>query len=298
VTAGPLWVLTGPTASGKSALAVEVAERAGAEVISLDSMAVYRRMEIGTAKPTPEERARVRHHLLDLVEPWEPFDTAKYLEAFERVERDLADRGARALVAGGTPLYLLALRKGFFRGPPAEAGIRARLEALEAARPGTLHERVVASDPAAGARIHPRDVKRLVRALEVLELTGRPLTEQQREFAAGPDRRPSVIVGVRMPRAELDVRIRARAGEMFRRGLLDEVREIQRAGGFSKEASQAIGYAQCLACLAGTIRREDLVLRVVQATRRLMRKQETWFRKMPEIRWVEPRADAVLAASR
>jgi tRNA dimethylallyltransferase len=298
VTGEPLWILTGPTASGKSALAIEVAERAGAEVVSMDSMAVYRRMEIGTAKPSPNERARVRHHLIDLVEPWEAFDTAKYLYAFDDAVAGIEARGRKPLVAGGTPLYLMAIRKGLFRGPPAEPEVRRALLAEEAASPGTLHRRLAAGDPAAAARIHARDLKRLVRALEVLVLTGRPLTEQQREFSAAADRRPCVIAGVTLPREELDRRIRARAQAMFGGGLLAEVRSILSAGGFSKESAQAIGYAQCLEYLEGRTAEADLIERVVLATRRLVRKQATWFRKMPEIRWVTPYAEAVLAALR
>jgi tRNA dimethylallyltransferase len=293
--AEPVLVLTGPTASGKSDLALPVAERLGAEILSLDSMAVYRRMDVGTAKPDAGERARVPHHLIDLVEPWEHFDTARYLAAAEAVLADVRARGRRALFVGGTALYLMGLRKGFFSGPSADPALRSRLEAEELAQPGTLHARLMQVDPDAAARIHRNDLRRLVRALEVFERTGQTITARQQQFAA-QDRFDLRLVAVRVTREEVSRRIKARTQRMFQRGLLDEVKAIVAAGGFSRQAGQAIGYAQCLEFLAGRLRSDALVESVQQATRQLVRKQETWFRKMTELRQVEGSVDAVLAA--
>jgi tRNA dimethylallyltransferase len=293
--ADPVLVLTGPTASGKSEIALEVAERLGAEILSLDSMAVYRRMDVGTAKPDAAERARVPHHLIDLVEPWEHFDTARYLAAAEAALAELRARGRRALFVGGTALYLMGLRKGMFAGPSADAALRARLEQEERDQPGSLHARLLQVDPEAAARIHKNDLRRLVRALEVFESTGKPITEWQQQFAA-QDRFTLVLVGLRVTREAVSRRIKERTQRMFERGLLEEVKAIQAAGGFSRQAGQAIGYAQCLEFLAGRLRSDALMESVQQATRQLVRKQETWFRKMAELRQVECGVAAVLAA--
>jgi tRNA dimethylallyltransferase len=291
-----LWILTGPSASGKSALALAIAERVGAEILSMDSMAVYRRMNVGTAKPSASERERVPHFGLDLVEPWEPFDTARYLECAEAAIAAIHGRGRKVLVVGGTPLYLMALRKGLFTGPRADRALRAELLDTESATPGTLHQLLAQVDPPAAARIHRNDHKRLVRALEVFTLTGAPLTEQQAQFEASSDRWPNTTVAVAWPRAELHQRIKARAHTMFARGLMDEVRDIQAAGGFSRQAAQAIGYRQCLQFLGGELTAEQLPDKVAQATRQLVRKQETWFRRMGNMVRCAPALDDVLRA--
>ncbi|MGE3175156.1 MAG: tRNA (adenosine(37)-N6)-dimethylallyltransferase MiaA [Planctomycetota bacterium] len=291
--AEPLWVVAGPTASGKSALALTLAERHGCEVLSMDSMAVYRRMDIGTAKPAPGDRARVPHHLLDLVEPAEEFDTARWCAAAAAAIDDVRRRGRRPLFVGGTSLYLMAFFKGLMQGPAADPALRAQLEQQEKAAPGTLHERLQQQDPAAAERIHRRDTRRLVRALEVLHHTGRPISDQQHHFEAAAWARPCRIAAVEWPRADLHRRVRERTEAMLDRGLVDEVAAIERDGGFSRTAGAAIGYAECRTFLAGGYKdREELRNRIRRNTHRLIRRQTTWLRRLREVHWLPPGADA------
>jgi tRNA dimethylallyltransferase len=289
----PLWVLTGPTAAGKSAIAVELAESMGCEILSMDSMAVYRRMDIGTAKPSAGERARIPHHLLDLVEPNEVFDTHRWCEAAQRAVADVQARGRRPLFAGGTPLYLMAFFKGMMQAPRAQPELRAELAARERDDPGALHRALAAKDPAAAARIHARDHKRLIRALEVIELTGAPISARQTHFDAPGWERPCRIAALSLPRDELHARVRARTVAMLDAGLIDEVRTLRATVGFSPQAAAAIGYAECLAWLDGRFKdREELRNRIRRATHRLIRRQLTWLRRLPEITWIAPTAGA------
>ncbi len=295
----PLWVLAGPTASGKSALAIELAERASAEILSMDSMTVYRRMDIGTAKPGAADRARVTHHLIDLVEPWATFDTARWCQAAAAAVAEVRARGRRPLFVGGTPLYLMAFFKGLMAGPAADEALRAALAAREAADPGALHRELERRDPAAANRIHRRDQRRLVRALEVIERTGRPISEQQDHFDRQGWLRPCRIAAPNWPREELHARVRARTETMLDQGLLDEVAAIERAGGFSTTSAAAIGYAECRDFLAGRYKdREELRNRIRRNTHRLIRRQISWLRRIAGVRWLPPTAgaDDVLAA--
>jgi tRNA dimethylallyltransferase len=292
----PLWVLTGPTASGKTALGLELAERlartgAGAEILSMDSMAVYKRMDVGTSKPTAADRERVPHHLIDLVEPWEPFDTSRWCEAAAAAVASVRARGARPLLVGGTPLYLLAFGKGLMPGPAADPLLRAALARREHESPGSLHDELSRRDPQAAARIHRHDHKRLVRALEVLERTGKPISEQQDSFAAPGWLRRCRIVAVRRPREELHARVRERTIAMLRAGLLDEARAIVTAGGFAPQAAGAIGYAECLQFLAGRCKdEEELRNRIRRSTHRLIRRQTTWLRHIAGVTWIDAAA--------
>ncbi len=189
---GHALILTGPTASGKSRLGVELARRLGAEIVSMDSMALYRRMDIGTAKPGPGDRQRVPHHLIDVLEPWESANVAWWREQAGRICREIEARDRRALFVGGTPLYLKALLEGLFEGPPGEDGVRRRLEqeALDLG-PQSLHARLASVDPATAGRLHPNDVRRVVRALEVWELTGKPISSWQQQWKPFPLAHPS-----------------------------------------------------------------------------------------------------------
>ncbi|MAE77828.1 MAG: tRNA (adenosine(37)-N6)-dimethylallyltransferase MiaA [Planctomycetes bacterium] len=280
-----LWVLTGPTASGKSQLAMDIAAARGLEVLSADSMAVYRRMNIGTAKPTTAERALVPHHGLDLVEPHEQFDTSRWVAEAERVIQETSAAGRGLLVVGGTPLYLMALLFGFFDGPSADPDVRARLGADEDSEPGALHRRLAEIDPTAAARIHPNDRKRLVRALEVFELGGKPISELQQQFAAEP-RFPYRAVWLDLPRPRLKERVRLRTRSMLEAGLVEETRAIEAASGFGPTASSAIGYAEVLQLLAGELAADELATRIARSTHRLVRRQETWLRRFPGLRRV------------
>lgn len=305
-----LWFLVGPTASGKTAVGIEVALRVGAEILSLDSMSLYRGMDIGTAKPSPQDRARVPHHLLDLAEPHEAFSTGRYLAAAERAIADVAGRGKRPLFVGGTALYLKALTEGFFQGPSADWTLRNRLiaEAEESGVPA-LHERLKAVDPAAAARIHPNDLRRIVRALEVHEATGRPISEQQTQWwhrASGGDAQPGRlchIAGIRRDRAELYERINRRVEAMFAAGLVDEVRRLLRgthsapnvSPGISHAAGQFVGYREVIAHLGGELTLAEAIERVKTRTRQFAKRQLTWFRSFPQIRWVDAGPDSTPA---
>jgi tRNA dimethylallyltransferase len=232
----PIIALIGATASGKSAVALEVAARLRGEVLSVDSMQVYRGMDIGTAKPTAAERARVRHHLIDLVDPTDTFTVSRFVERADAVIADAAGRGARLIAAGGTPLYFKSLFHGLFEGPGADAAVRQRLAAMgnEA-----MHAHLAEVDPAA-ARIHPNDTKRLIRALEVFELTGRPISSFQTEWIAPRPRHAAVWFGLHWEKEPLNRRINARVREMIRQGWLEETRALlARHGTLSPTAAEA-----------------------------------------------------------
>jgi len=283
--------LVGPTACGKSDLALPVAERAGAEIVSLDSMLVYRGMDIGTAKPDAAMRGRVPHHLLDLVDPDQPYDVQRYLADVRVVLEDAERRAVRTLFVGGTALYLKALVYGLFPGPPADLDLRARVEG-EVREEGVAaaHRRLERIDPTAAERIHPNDTRRVVRALEVHAQTGRPLSEWQREWgwgegddASGRARR---LVGVRLEGDELEARIARRTEAMLAAGWAAEAAAVRGAGGFGPSAVAALGYEEVLELHDGKIGLEECAARIVLRTRQFARRQRTWYRKFPEIRWV------------
>jgi tRNA dimethylallyltransferase len=280
--------IVGPTASGKTQVAHLVADEVGAEMVALDSMTVFRGMDVGTAKPAPDERRRYRYHLVDVVDPWEPFSVGRYVELAARALADVEARGARTLFAGGTALYLRALVEGFFDGPPGDAETRARLRD-EAARlgPGALHDRLARLDPDAAARIHRNDLRRIVRALEVHELTGTSISELQKTsptLAAGRGYR---IWGLRRPRAALARRIEARVEAMFEAGFVDEVRALT-AGGrkLGPQARHALGYTQVVGHLEGRTSLAEAVAATKLETRRFAKRQMTFFRSFPSIRWL------------
>jgi tRNA dimethylallyltransferase len=291
----PCYVLAGPTGSGKSALALELAGRLGAEIVCMDSMTLYRGMDIGTAKPTAEDRRRVPHHLLDVLDPHEPGTVAWWLERATECVRDIRGRGRVPLFVGGTALYLKALLQGLFDGPGGDAALRAELEE-EARRDGAaaFHARLAAVDAVSAARIHPNNVRRVIRALEVHRLTGRPMSEQQTQWAGPsssfilhPSSFPTLCID--LPRAELHRRIDERVVRMFAEGLEDEVRRLRAlVPPVGKEASQALGYKELFAWLDGLEAREEAIHRVQARSRQLAKRQMTWFRHMDGVRLVRP----------
>ena len=280
------WFLSGPTAAGKSDLALALSRRLDAEIVSVDSMAVYRGLDVGTAKPTPVQRAAIPHHALDLVDPVAEFSVAQWLAAAARAVADCRGRGRRILFVGGTPLYLRALRDGLAPLPGADAGVRARLLAEAAAvGNGPLHARLAAVDPVAAARIHPHDLKRIVRGLEVAETTGRPLSAA---FAPAPhpvfDRQ---LLVVDLPRQELRRRIDERVERMFAGGIVEETAAaLARPGGIGPTARQAAGYAEVIEFLAGGIDRDAAIRRTQSRTRQLAKRQLTWLRSFPAAVWL------------
>jgi tRNA dimethylallyltransferase len=277
-------ILTGATGSGKSQLAVELAERLGAEIVSMDSMALYRGMDVGTAKQAPEERRRVPHHLIDVLDPWESASVAWWLERAAACCRDIEARGKRPLVVGGTALYLKALLHGLFDGPPADPALRRRLtEEAERLGRDALHRRLADVDPAAAARLHPNDVRRIVRALEVWELTGRPISAWQTQWAA--DSPLPAVLWLDLPREELYARIDARVRRMIDAGLVEEVRALRRLGRpLSREASQALGYKEMFDHLDGRASLEETARLIQLRSRQFAKRQLTWFRRLPPCR--------------
>jgi tRNA dimethylallyltransferase len=285
-------ILTGPTGSGKSHLAVDLAVRLGAEIVSMDSMALYRRMDIGTAKPRSEDRCRVPHHLLDVLEPWESASVAWWLDRAKACYHEIAGRGKRVLFVGGTPLYLKALLYGLFDGPPGDALLRQRLTA-EAERLGVqvLHQRLGQVDPASAARLHSNDLRRVVRALEVWELTGQPISTFQRQWTVGAEScaESDYCLCLDLPRAELYARIDARVRQMIADGLVEEVRALRNLDRpLSREASQALGYKELVAYLDGADSLEAAIARIQTRSRNFAKRQLTWFRHLPECYPVSP----------
>jgi tRNA dimethylallyltransferase len=310
---GHALVLTGPTASGKTRLGVEIAERLGAEIVSMDSMALYRDMDVGTAKPGPEEQRRVRHHLIDVLDPSESASVAWWLERAADCCRDIERRGRRVLFVGGTPLYLKALICGLFHGPPADPGLRQQL-AAEAERlgPQALHARLARVDSVTASRLHPNDLRRVIRALEVWQLTGRPISDWQTQWRdtrgqfpprIGTDHRPSTAHGqlppvlwLDLPRHQLYARIDTRVCAMIAAGLVEEVEALRRRPlPLSPEAAQALGYKEVIDYLEGRTTHEETVRRIQQRSRHFAKRQITWFRHLPHCQPVtEPLTFATL----
>jgi tRNA dimethylallyltransferase len=283
-------VLTGPTGSGKSALALELAERLGAEIVAMDSMTLYRGLDIGTAKPGADDRRRVPHHLIDVLDPWETGSVAWWLEKARECVRDIEGRGRRALIVGGTPLYLKALLSGLFEGPPADAAVRARLEA-EAGAIGVeaLHAKLASVDPRTAQRLHRNDVRRVVRALEVWEISGRPISEFQTQWEAGAGRRSAEVYCLDRPREALYARINQRVLDLLAAGWLDEVRRLRALPRpISREAGLALGYRELNDFLDDRRAWDETVALIQQRTRNFAKRQLTWFRHLPEVRFVGP----------
>jgi tRNA dimethylallyltransferase len=285
--AHPLIAIVGPTASGKSALALRLARVLGGEIVSCDSLQVYRGLDIGSAKATAAERAEVRHHLLDVVEPGEEFSAAEYARQGRAVLIEIAARGRLPLVAGGTGLYLKALLQGLFEGPARNEPLRRRLEALaERYGDARLHRLLGRVDPESAARLAARDRVRIIRALEVFWTTGRPLTALHREGARPLRGFATLVLGLAPDRADLRLRVEQRAREMFEGGLLDEVRALLDRG-LPPELRplRAIGYRQAVAVVLGRQSREDARRETVAETLQFAKRQMTWFRHQAQVTW-------------
>ena len=287
--------IVGPTGVGKTDAALGLASRLDAEIISADSMQVYRYMDIGTAKPTPAQRRQRPHHLLDVVDPDGEFNAALFREHAMGAMEGIRARARNVLVAGGTGLYVKALARGLFAGPARNAEIREGLERTLAEHgPEPLFERLKRLDPDAAARIHRRDRVRIVRALEVFQATGKPLSRWQREHRFGDRSFDFLVLGLERPRSELYERIDERCRRMMEAGLLDEVRGLlDRGYAPSLRSMQGVGYRQAVECLTDRVSEAGALTSMQQATRRLAKRQLTWFRADPTLHWLHPdRMDA------
>jgi tRNA dimethylallyltransferase len=279
-------VLAGPTASGKTALAIRLAERFDGEIVSCDSVAVYREMEIGTAKPTAEERALVPHHLIDVAWPDEQVTAGEYSRLAREALRGITERGRLPIVAGGTGLYLRALIDGLFPAPPSRPELRERLRGRVETHGATyLHRVLTRLDAEAAKAIHPNDVPKVIRAIEV-SLAEAPMTEQ---WKLGRDRLAGYRIlrlGLNPPREQLYERINQRAAAMFDGGLMEETSRLMERYGRECRALGSLGYAQAAAVLAGEMTREEAVAAAQQGHRNYAKRQLTWFRREPEMHWL------------
>jgi tRNA dimethylallyltransferase len=292
-----LTALVGPTASGKSALALRLAERVGAEIVSCDSLQVYRGLDIGSAKATAEERRRVPHHLLDVVDPDQLFSAADYARRARAALAGITARARPALVVGGTGLYLRALVEGLFEGPSRDPGLRQRLEGM-AARFGDarVHRLLARVDAAAAARTSPRDRVRVVRALEVFWTSGRPISAHQAEPLRPLEGYELAVLGLAPPREELREAVERRTDGMLAAGLLDEVRGLLRRYPQGLRPLEAIGYRQAAAVVRGEMDLGQARRDMVKHTMRYAKRQMTWFRHQASVRWFAD-ADAAYEAA-
>jgi tRNA dimethylallyltransferase len=285
-----LVIVFGPTAAGKSELVLELAPRLNAEVINADSQQVYRQMDIGTAKPSKAERAKVPHHVIDVVDPDEEFNVARYRELATAAAYDIRSRGKQAIVSGGTGLYIKALTRGLFVGPAQDAEIRRALH-VEAEKNGlrSLYQRLERVDSSATSWIHPNDRQRIIRALEVYQLTGKPISEWQKEHAFRESAFSTLKIGLDRQRAELYDRINQRCDQMIEAGLVHEVKGLFEKG-YSRDVNslRSVGYRHMGLFLVGRISFEEAVHLMKRDTRRLAKRQLTWFRRDEEIRWFHP----------
>ncbi len=285
----PIILVLGPTASGKSDLAVELAQRlpGGGECVCADSMQVYRGMNIGTAKPTPLQRAAAPHHLLDLLDPHEDgFSVDVWLGLAEGAIAGIRDRDRYPIVVGGTNLYVQALLEGLFDGPEPDPDLRRQLEAME---PDVLRRRLETVDPEAAVRIHRNDRRRTVRAIEVYELTGRRITDLQQQWLGEPSRADVRIIGIVYEAGAINRRINSRARTMIRDGLVHEVQALLDGGGLGRQASEALGYRQVLDYLAGRYSLSGALEQIRVRTRRYAKQQRSWLRRFrvhPQSAWI------------
>jgi len=283
------WFLTGATATGKTRYGLALARAIGAEIVSLDSMAIYRGMDIGTAKPTFAEQMQVAHHLIDVVDPHEEFSVAEYVEKAHQIIADIRRRGREALFVGGSPLYLKALLRGISPGPPADWSLRQEI-ASEAERlePGALHDRVARIDPIAAAAIHPNDKRRLIRAIEVYVATGQPISHQQLHFEEERSSDECRVFVLRRSRKEQHQRINQRVDDMIERGFVEEVRQLTSDGKIlGRTARQAVGYNEVLDFLNGKFHLAAMADRIKARTRQFAKRQLTWFRSLSECRFID-----------
>ena len=282
-------LILGVTASGKSTLAFDLANDLGGEIISIDSMKVYRKMDIGTAKASEQRQAQVKYHLIDAAEPWESFGVGRFLESANKTIDELRQRNIPIIAAGGTALYIKTLLYGLFEGPGSDEAIREELKRQSQIQGlKTLYEKLQTVDPAAAERIHPNDEKRIIRALEVYEITAKPISSFQNQFEAEKTIHPWTIVGLRRDKQTESGRINQRVKKMIEAGLVDEVKLLlSEEKPLSKQAHCAIGYAEIIDYLNGKQTLEDAVELIKKNTRTLAKHQRTWFRSFRNVHWLD-----------
>ncbi len=289
----PVTFIIGCTGCGKGAVGRTLARHLNAEILSVDSMKVFRRMDIGTAKPTPGQRGEIRHHLIDVVEPSQPFSVAEFVQQARQAIAEIRSRGVHILAVGGTALYIKALSEGLFEGPSADPQVRSRLHA-EAKERGTqeLHARLAAIDPVAAGRIHPNDLRRIVRALEVHELTGTPISELQVQWDRTRTVFDCAFIGLRREREDQARRANARVKRMIEQGLVEEVRGLlAERPPIGSTARQALGYAEIIAHLENEVPLEEAVENIKINTRSFIKAQRTWFKRFRTARWIDVSED-------
>ena len=291
-----LLVIAGPTASGKTALAIELARRIDAEIVGADSQQVYRNFDLGTAKPSAEELAAVPHHLVSVVEPQEPFSAARYQAMADEAIAAIHARGKRVVVVGGTGLYIRILLHGVTAAPGKDPEVRARLEEeMERLGRPALHERLARVDPETAARISPNDAVRIIRALEIHTLTGQPASEHRRQHGFAEERHPFRLFVLEPPRDALYERINRRVDVMWNEGLLEETRALVERGFRDASPMRSVGYVQALSVLEGRMTREAAVEDHAKQTRHYAKRQLTWFRREVGARFIPPPYDALRA---
>jgi tRNA dimethylallyltransferase len=279
-------VILGPTAVGKTTLSLEIASKLAGEILSADSMQVYRGMDIGTAKPSSAEQQRVPHHMLSIVDPDEPFNVADYVMLAEKVLIDLKDAGKVPLVSGGTGLYIDALLKGFlFPDASADEEIRERLQAEAAREPLSLYARLERVDPASAKKLHPNDLRRIIRALEVYERTGESISSLQRKMEESDRPYEPLYIGLFRDRQELYARVDLRVETMVKEGLITEVEGLLRAYPEQPTALQALGYKEIAYYLRNQMTLPEAIERLQRDTRRYAKRQLSWFKRNKDIYW-------------
>ncbi len=282
-------LILGVTASGKGRLAFGLAKSVGAEIISIDSMKVYRRMDVGTAKPPKEARAALKYHLIDVVEPSDSFSVGAFLELAYKAIGQIKSRKKPIIAVGGTALYIKALLYGLFEGPGTNEQIRAELRArAQAEGLAQLHRELTKIDPVAADRINPNDSKRIIRALEVYKTTGKPISSLQKQFNAKKPVHDWTIIGLRREKTDANNRINRRVKKMIAAGLVDEVRSLlAEEKPLSPQARCAIGYAEIIDYLSGQIGLENATELIKKNTRRLAKNQRTWFKTFKNVHWLD-----------
>jgi tRNA dimethylallyltransferase len=284
----PILILAGPTAVGKTEASLVLARELDAEIVSADSMQIYRGMDIGTAKPTPEQRKAVYHHLIDIVEPDQPYSVGDYLRDAQTAIKGIISSGGTPLVVGGTGLYIRALTRGLFHGPPADSALRERLLLRESEEAGSLYSDLVRVDPDAAFKIHPNDLRRTVRALEVFYIRDRKLSDFHREHAFQDEPFAFNLLFLARSREELYPRIEQRVDQMVSEGLEAEVRTLMNRGcGPGLASMQGLGYQHFIGFFLGRTSREEAIALLKRDTKRYAKRQFTWFRREPKATWVD-----------